>query len=169
MMPLKDGKRRLEGEHAIVGLALTGDLAALDRHLAQVGQLRQAQILGDDRGHRSADAVGGLVTGDDQLGALDGAQRAGQRPPRLHDVGAVHAVVEQVHRFVGAHRQGLAVGIGRTLGTGCEHGHSAFGAVGGFLLLDQKRLFDGALVDLVEHGVGGRTVESEIAVGQLAL
>ncbi len=54
-------------------------------------------------------------------------------------------------------------------GTGCEHGHSAFGAVGGFLLLDQKRLFDGALVDLVEHGVGGLTVESEIAVGQLAL
>src|SRR6185436_10488872 len=32
-----------------------------------------------------------------------------------------------------------------------------------------KRLFDGPLVDLVEHGVGGLTVEGEIAVGQLAL
>src|SRR6478736_4654969 len=59
------------------------------------------------------------------------AMTAGQRPPRLYDVGAVQAVVEQVYRFVGAHRQGLADGLGRTLGTGCEHGHSAFGAVGG--------------------------------------
>ena len=160
------GSVRLEGEHAVVGLALAGDLAAVDRHLAQVRQLRQAQVLGDDRRNRAADAVGGLVAGDDQLGALDGAERAGQRPAGLDHVGAVQALVEQVHGLVGAHRQGLADRLGGALGAGCQHGHSAVAA---FLLLDQQRFFDGALVDLVEHGVGGLAVEGAIAVGQLAL
>ena len=97
-----------------------------------------------------------------------GAQRAGQRPPGLDDVGTVHAVVEQVHGLVGAHRQRLADRLGGALGAGGQDGDGALGAVGGFLLLDQQRLFDGALVDLVEHGVGGLAVKGEVAVGQLA-
>lgn len=66
-----------------------------------MGELRQAQVLGDDRRYRATDTVGGLVTGDDQLGALDGAQRAGQRPRGLDDVGPVQAVVLEVHGLVG--------------------------------------------------------------------
>src|SRR4051794_27003676 len=88
------GQRRLDGEQSVVGLTLAGDLAALDRDLAQVGQLGQAQVFGDYRRNRAADAVGGLVAGDDKLGALDGAQGTGQRPPRLDQVGAVQAVIE---------------------------------------------------------------------------
>ena len=57
MMPLKDGKRGslifsvtltmagsvgLEAEHALVGLALAGDLAVVDDELAQLRQLRNA-------------------------------------------------------------------------------------------------------------------------------
>src|SRR6478672_4655132 len=98
---------------------------------------------------------------------------AGTAPP-TPSVASLPAMTSSVPSMVpsaraSAQRQGLADGLGRALGAGCEHCHSALSAVGGFLLLDQKRLFDGPLVDLVEHGVGGLTVEGEIAVGQLAL
>src|SRR6476469_8283099 len=164
MMPLKDGKRGLDGEHAVVGLALAGHLAALDGHLAQVRELGQAQVLGDDGRNRTADAVGGLIACDDQLGALDSAERAGQRPTGLHHVGPVQTVVEHVYGLVGAHRQRLADRLGGALGSGGQHGHRRIAA---FPLLDQQRLFDSALVDLVEHGVGGLAVKGEVAVGQL--
>ena len=117
-------------------------------------------------GHRAADAVGGLVAGDDQLGALDGAQRARQRPAGLDHVGAVQAVVLEVDGLVGAHRQRLADRLGGALGTGGQHGHRAVAALA---LLDLQRLFDRALVDLVQHRVGGLTVQRVIAVSQLAL
>jgi hypothetical protein len=42
-------------------------------------------------------------------------------------------------------------------------------AVGGLFLPDQQRLFDGALVDLIQHGVGGLAVQRPIAVGEFAL
>ncbi len=163
------GQWRLDGEHTVIGLALAGHLAALDGHFAQVGELRKTQVLGDDGRHRTADAVGGLVARDDQLGALDGAERTRQRPPGLDDVRTVHALVEQVHRLVGTHRQRLTNRLGGALGTGGQHRDGALGAVGGCLLLDQQGLFDGALVDLVEHGIGGLAVKGEVAVGQLAL
>ena len=50
------------------------------------------------------------IAGDDQIGALDGPQRASQRPAGLDHVRAVQVGVEQVHAPVGAHRQRLADG-----------------------------------------------------------
>ena len=66
--------------------------------------------------NRAADAVGGLVARDHQLGALDRAERAGERPRGLDQVRAMHAVVEQVYGLVGTHGQGLADGLGRAFG-----------------------------------------------------
>jgi hypothetical protein len=116
-----------------------------------------------------ADAVGGLVTGDHQLGALDGAQRTRQRPSGLDDVGAVQPVVDQVDGLVGAHRQRLADRLGGPLRSGGQHGHRSLGAVGGLFLPDEQRLFDGAFVDLVQHGVGGLAVQRPVAVREFAL
>ena len=78
-------------------------------------------------------------------------------------------VVEQVDGLVGAHRQRLADRLGGALRARGQQGHRALGAVGGLFLPDQQRLFDGALVDLVQHGVGGLTVQGPVAVGELAL
>ena len=94
----------------------------------------------------------------------DLAERGGQGPRGLDRVGAVEGRVVDVHGLVGTHGQRLADGVGGAVRTGGEHGHLA--ALG---LLDQQRFFDGALVDLVEHGVGGLAVEREVTVGELAL
>ena len=131
-----------------------------------MGQLRQPEVLGDDRRDRAAGAVSGLIAGDHQIGAFDGAERASQSPTGLHHVRTVQLGVEQVYALVGAHRQRLADRLGGTLGTGGQHGHGALAAL---FLLDQQRLFDGALVDLVQHGVGGLTIEGEVTGGELAL
>src|ERR1700733_13313494 len=98
--------------------------------------------------------------------------RARARPPPpagLDDVGAVQPLVEQVDGLVGAHGQRLADRLSRPLGTRGQHRHRSLFAVGGFLLADQQRLFDGALVDLVQHGVGGLAVQRPIAVFEFAL
>src|SRR5262249_19817352 len=113
--------------------------------------------------------VGRFVAGNDQLSALDRAQRTRQRPAGLDDVRAVHAVVFEVDGLVGAHRQGLADRLGSPLGARGQHGDRALDAVGGLFLPDLQRLFYRALVDLVQHRVGGLAVQREIAVSELAL
>ena len=183
MMPLKDGKRgslifsltltmagrrRLQGEHAVVGLALTGDLAVVDRQLAQVGQLRQAQVLGDDGRDRAADTVGGLVAGDDQVDALDGAQRAGQRPAGLDHVGAVQAVVLEVDGLVGAHRQRLADRLGGALGAGGQDGDRALVAVRSFSLISSASSTARSLISSSTASAASRSSVKSPSV-QLAL
>ena len=64
----------------------------------------------------------------------------------------MQAVVLEVDGLVGAHRQCLADRLGGALRACGQEGDRAFAAL---FLLDQQRLFDGALVDLVQHGVGG--------------
>ena len=56
---------------AAVGLALAGGLAVGDGELAQVRQVGKTEVLGDDRRDGADAAVGGLVTGDDELDTLD--------------------------------------------------------------------------------------------------
>ncbi len=126
--------------------------------------MRKAQVLGDDGRNGTGAAVGGLVAGDDQLDALDLTESSSQGVRRLDGVGAVEGRVVEVDGLVGAHGQRLADGIGRAIGTGGEHGDLATVA-----LLDEQSLFDGPLVDLVEHGVRSFAVEGVVAVGELAL
>ncbi len=127
-------------------------------------QLRQAQVLGDNRGDGTGTTIGGLIARDDQFDTLDLAQRAGQHPGGLHGVGAADRRIVDVDGLVGTHGKRLADGLGGPVRTGGQHGDLT--ALG---LLDQQRFFDGALVDLVEDGVGGLAIEGEITVGQLAL
>ena len=141
-MPLKDGKRgslifsctlTTAGSVAstlktLVGLPLTADLGALDDHGAHMGHLGQPEVFGDDGRDRAAGTVAGRIAGDDQLGALDGAQRASQGPAGLDHVRAVQAGVEQVHTLVGAHRERLADGLAGFLRAGGQHGHGAVAA-----------------------------------------
>ena len=79
-------------------------------------------------------------------------------------VGAVEGRVVDVHCLVGTHGQGLADGVGGAVRTCGEDGHLA-----ALSLLDQERFLDGALVDLVEHCIGGLAVKRVVTVGQLAL
>ncbi|GFG89559.1 hypothetical protein MBOU_16010 [Mycobacterium bourgelatii] len=131
-----------------------------------MSQLRQPEVLGDDGRDRARHTVGGLVAGDHQLGALDGAQRPRERPTGLDDVRALQPVVLEVHGFVGTHRQSLADCFGGALGAGGQHGDRAFAA---FPLPDLQRFLDGALVDLVQDRVGSLAVERPVTVFQLAL
>src|SRR5690606_10988385 len=59
------GQVGLEVGDAVLGLTVDLDGVALDRHGTGVGELRHAEQFGQHRGHGTAAAVGGLVTGDD--------------------------------------------------------------------------------------------------------
>ena len=135
----------------------TVSVLALDRDLAGVGQRRQPQHLGDHRRHRRRPPVRRLVAGQHQVHVPDGADHAGQRPRRADRVRAGQGLVGQVHRRVGAHRQRLADRLGGPVRAHRHDGHRA--AVG---LLELQRLLDGALVDLVEHRVGGVPVQGTV-------
>jgi hypothetical protein len=144
---------------ALVGLAGDLDGGAVDGDLAGVGQLGEAEQLGQDRGDRAAGAVARLVAGDDQVDILDRADRGGQHLGRLQDVGAVQRVVDDVHGLVRTHGQRLADGLGGPLRADAHDGDLT--VVG---LLDHERLLDGALVDLVEHRIGGVPVKGVVGV-----
>ncbi len=117
--------------------------------LAGVRELGVAEQLGQHRRHRAALAVARLVAGDDEVDALDRADGGGEDLRGLEQVGAVEALVDDVHRLVGAHGQRLADRVGGPLRPDAQDGDLT---VVGFL--DHERLLDGALVDLVEHRVG---------------
>ena len=85
--------------------------------------------------------------------ALDGPIALGEHLGG-RSVRAVQCLVVDVHRLVGAHGERLADGLGGAAGTDGDHGDLA--AVG---LLEQQRLLDRTLVDLVEDGVGGLTIQ----------
>ena len=155
---------------ALIGLAQSGDLAALDREIPHVGQLGHAEVLGDDRRHGAAGAVGGLVAGDHQIGRrFDLSNRMREHPGGLHHVRAGDPVVEHVYGLVSAHRQRLADRLAGPLGPQRQDDDLAGPALGFFLLLDQQRRFDGAFVDLVQDGIGGVAIEGEVTVAELAL
>src|SRR5690606_1276494 len=158
------GQGGLEVGHAVLGLAVDLDGRAVDGELAGVRQLRHAEQLGEHRGDRTAAAVRGLVTGDHQVVAVDLAEGAGDDLRRGDYVRALQRLVGDVDGLVGTHGQGLADGVGRTVGTDAQDGHLAFAG-----LLDLERLFDGTLVDLVDHRVGGLTVQGVVTLVELAL
>ena len=160
----------LQGLLALVGLAQSGDLAALDGEVPHVRQLRHSEVLGNDRRHGAAGAVGGLIAGDHQIGRrFDLSDRVREHPGGLHHVRAGHPVVEHVYRLVGAHRQRLADRFAGALRPERQHNDLAGPALGFFLLFDQQRRFDSALVDLVQDGIGGVPIEGEVTVAELAL
>jgi hypothetical protein len=72
-------------------------------------------------------------------------------------------VVDQVHRLVGAHRQGLADRFGRLLRAHGQHGDLA--AVG---LLDLQGLLDGVLIQLVDQAIHRLTIQRGVTLLQLA-
>ena len=71
-------------------------------------------------------------------------------------------LVSDVDRLVRAHRERLADRVGGPVRADGHHGDLA-----ALRLLDQQSLLDGALVDLVEHGVGRLTVQRVVAVESL--
>src|SRR5437764_5145460 len=158
------GQLRLEVRDAVLGLAGRLDRGALDGQLADIGHLRQAEQLGDDRRDGATASVRGLVARDDQVVAA-GLRDGGGEDLRGRDrVRAVKHRVGDVDRLVGAHGQRLADGVGRAIRAYRDHGDLA---LAGFL--DLQRLFDGLLVDLVEHGVGGSAVARVVGAGALPL
>ena len=86
---------------------------------------------------------------------LDRRQRLRQRVRRREGVGPVQRWVDDVHRLVCAHRQGLADRLDRLVRAHREHGDLA-AALG---LFDLQGLFDGVLVELVHHTVDAFAVD----------
>ena len=130
------GQLDLDRVVAVLGLALAAQLAVGDVDLDHLGQRGHLQVVGDDGADRVALAVIRLLAEQDQVGAL-GLEHLGQRVAGGADVGAGQRVVGEVHRAVGAERDGLVQGADGGVGA---HRHRDD-------LLDRDRA---ALLDL--HG-----------------
>ena len=144
------GQLDLDGVIAVLGLALAAQRALGDVHLDDLRQRRHLQVVGDDGADRVALAVVGLLAEQHEVGAL-ALEHLGQRVAGGGDVGARERVVGQVHRAVGAQRDGL---VQRAHGGARAHRH-------GDDLLD---LDHAALLDLHRGFDRVRVVGVEVAL-----
>ena len=109
------GQLDLDGVVAVLGLTLAAELALGDVDLDDLRQRRHLQVVGHDRADRVALAVVRLLAEQDQVGRL-GLEHLREGVARRADVGAGESVVGEVHRAVGAERDGLVQGANRGSG-----------------------------------------------------
>jgi hypothetical protein len=107
--------------------------------------------------------VGRLRAGEDQVGLerLHGGREHLRRGERAR---AVQGVVDDVHRLVRTHRQGLADRFGRAVGAHGEDRHLT-----AVRLLELQRLLDGVFVHLIDDVARRRPVDGVVVTAQGAL
>ena len=138
------GQLDLDRVVAVLGLALTAQLAVVDVDLDHLGQRGHLQVVGDDRADRVALAVIGLLAEQHQIRAL-GLEHLGQRVAGGTDVRAAERGVGEVHGAVSSEGNRLVQGADGGVGA---HRHRDD-------LLDRNRT---ALLDL-HGGLDGVCVE----------
>src|SRR5699024_8652379 len=151
----RDDRRqlRLDDVVSVVGLTLDLDRAAVHVDLARERELRHTEVLGERGAQDTGTCVGGLRAEDDDV-VLDGAQGLRDGVGALEGVRAVERVVVDEDGLVRTHGEGLADGLGGLVGS-----HRQDGDLTAVFLLEEQRLLDGVLVELVDDAVGRFSVE----------
>lgn len=108
---------------------------------------RQAEALGEHRGHDAHRAVGRGHAGDDEVDVADLLDRLGEDERGRDGVGAVDGGVVDVHTLVGAHLQGLLDGVGGGVGADRQDGDLTLAG-----LDDLEGLLDRVLVEAPTAG-----------------